>query len=98
MRAQLEHIAAAAKLPNVTLQIVPALSKAHIGLDGGFVLLDLGGADGRLAFVEAQLTGRLVRDEDEVRTLAVRYDRIRAKALSDDDSIDLVATITEEMR
>lgn len=98
MREQLKQVAEVAGLPNVTLQIVPALARAHIGLDGGFVILDLGGAEGRLAFVEAQLTGRLVRDEDEVRTLAVRYDRIRAKALSDDDSLDLVATIMEEMR
>ncbi len=106
MRAQLARLLEITELPHVTVQVVPMLTRAHIGLDGGFILLDLGGEDdrrgpgsltGRLAFIEAQLTGRLVRDEGEVRTLAVRYDRVRAKALSEDDTVKLITSIMESM-
>lgn len=97
MREQLGRLLEIAALPHVIVQVVPMLTRAHIGLDGGFILLDLGGEEGQLAFIEAQLTGRLVRDEDEVRALAVRYDRIRAKALSEDDSVGVITSTMESM-
>jgi plasmid maintenance system antidote protein VapI len=97
MREQLRRLLEIAALPHVIIQVVPMATRAHIGLDGGFVLLDLGQEEGQVAFIEAQLTGRLVRDEQEVRTLAVRYDRIRAKALSEEDSVRLIQTIMEQM-
>jgi hypothetical protein len=98
MRDQLRRLLEIASLPNVIVQIVPMTSLAHTGLDGGFILLDQGGDDGQIAFTEAQLSGRLVRDEEEVRALTVRYDLVRAKALSEDDSLRLIATIMESMR
>jgi transcriptional regulator with XRE-family HTH domain len=98
MRALLGRLLEIAALPHVTVQVVPMLSPAHIGLDGGFVLLDLGREDGQVAFVEAQLSGRLVRDEEEVCTLAGRHDDVRSKALSEDQSASLIRTIMESMR
>ncbi|GAA4637509.1 helix-turn-helix transcriptional regulator [Actinoallomurus vinaceus] len=94
-REQLGQLLKIAKRPNVTIQVIPMSAGAHIGFDGGFVLLSI--EDERVAFVEAQLSGRLIRDEGEVRELAVRYDRIRAKALSEDDSLSLIASIVEAL-
>jgi len=98
MRALLGRLLEIAALPHVTVQIVPMLSTAHIGLDGGFVMLDLGREEGQVAFVEAQLAGRLVRDEEEVCTLAGRHDDVRSKALSEDQSASLIRAIMEDMR
>lgn len=98
MRALLGRLLKTAALPHVTVQVVPMLGPAHVGLDGGFVVLDLGRESGQVAYVEAQLTGRLVRDEEEVGTLAMRYDDIRSKALSEEQSADLIKTIMEDMR
>ncbi len=95
MRGQLAHLLEVADLPNVTLQVVPTRAGAFVGLDGGFILLC--GESGDIAFSEAQLGGRLIRDEDEVNTLEVRYDWIRAKALSEDDSKALITGIMGSM-
>jgi transcriptional regulator with XRE-family HTH domain len=98
MRAQLGQLLEIAALPHVTVQVVPMRARGHVGIDGGFVVLDLGREDGQVGYIEAQLTGRIVRDEDEVATLALRYDDIRAQALSEDQSADLIRTIMEDMR
>ncbi|WP_433179178.1 Scr1 family TA system antitoxin-like transcriptional regulator [Actinoallomurus sp. CA-150999] len=95
LRAQLAHLLELAALRHLTLQVVRVGVGAHVGLDGGFTLLEVG--DEGLAFVEAQLTGRLVRDEGEVKTLWVWYDRIRAKALPEDDSVSLITNIMESL-
>lgn len=94
-QAQLSRLLEIINHPHVTVQVIPAGSGAHVGLDGGFTLLKV--SDGPLAFVEAQLTGRLVRDGGEVETLEVWFDRIRAKAMSEDDSLKLVASIMENL-
>ncbi|MEV5705776.1 helix-turn-helix transcriptional regulator [Actinoallomurus sp. NPDC052274] len=95
LREQLARLLEIAHCPNVTVQVIPTRAGAHVGLDGGFVLLSVD--DERIAFVEAQLSGRLVRDEGESKELAVRYNRIRAKALSEDDSLTLIASILEDL-
>lgn len=98
MHALLGHLLETAALPHVTVQVVPVRSRVHVGIDGGFVVLDLGREDGRVGYVEAQLTGRVIRDEDEVSTLSIRYDDIRSQALSEDQSADLIRMIMEDMR
>lgn len=93
MRAQLARLLEVATMPHVTIQVVPTRVGAYVGLDGGFNLLAT--ADEKVGFSEAQLGGRLIRDETEVRTLEVMYGRIRTKALSEDDSATLIESILE---
>lgn len=97
MRAQLEKILQVAKLRHVTVQVVRVSEGEHVGLDGGFIIVSLG-EEGDLAYVEAQLGGRLIQDEVEVKILDVRYDRIRAKALSEADSLELITSMMERFK
>jgi transcriptional regulator with XRE-family HTH domain len=78
MCEQLRHLIDVADLPFVTLQLVSSQVGSHIGLDGGFIILD--SDEGDVAFAEAQLGGRLIQDEDEVRTLSRRYGHIKSLA------------------
>jgi transcriptional regulator with XRE-family HTH domain len=89
MREQLEHLLTMSELPNVTIQIIPFTAGAHWGMNGEFLILGLDLGD--LAYTEAQISGRLIYDPAEVRRLGVRYDQIRAKALSDEASRVLIA-------
>ncbi|MCO5968440.1 helix-turn-helix domain-containing protein [Actinoallomurus soli] len=79
MRDQIEHLLALAERSSVTLQMVPARSGSHAGLDGGFNVLTT--EEGDIGFVEAPLGGRLVQDEQDVRKLLRRWDGIRSLAL-----------------
>ena len=56
MAAQLAHLAGAARLPNVTIQVVPNI--AHAGLLGGFAIAD------RAAYVETAVAGQVFEDTD----------------------------------
>jgi hypothetical protein len=40
MRAQIDHLAAMAQRPHVTIQIVPASAKAYGGMSGAFAIAD----------------------------------------------------------
>ncbi|GAA2434566.1 helix-turn-helix transcriptional regulator [Actinomadura vinacea] len=88
MRAQLVHLLKAGEFPKVTVQIVPFSAGAHWGMNGEFTILGLD--EGDIAYTEAQIGGRLIYDPAEVQELGVRYDQIRAKALSEDASRKLI--------
>lgn len=84
MREQMARLLEAAELPHVTVRIVPNSAGANAGLDGPFKVITIAGAD--VGYVDAPYGGRLVMDSDEVRGLAVRFDRVGAVALPVDSS------------
>lgn len=97
MKAQLQHLLEMGDLPNITIQVVRELSGAYVGMYGGLIILTM--PEHRdVGYAEAQFGGRLIEDKDQVVELRIRYDRIRAKALSDDDSHALIAQTMEAMK
>jgi transcriptional regulator with XRE-family HTH domain len=95
MREQLAHLIEIGDSPQVTIQIVPASTGHHEGMTGGFQILTL--EDCEVAYAEAQLGGRLIEDSTELRTLRLRYDRIRAQALPIDLSLKMIVSAMEAM-
>jgi transcriptional regulator with XRE-family HTH domain len=97
-RAQLAHLVAAADLPGVDLQVLPAASGAHGGLGSGFVILhfgDLGEPD--MAYVEHALGAtHLVKEPDLDRARLV-FDQLRALALTPIDSIAFIGRVLAEL-
>jgi transcriptional regulator with XRE-family HTH domain len=69
----------------------------HIGSDGNFELITTA-TGANVAYMWAQLGGKLVHDTPEVRELALRYDRIGAKALSEDGSRELIEHRLEHLQ
>lgn len=96
MRAQLQHLADASELPHVILRVIPFEEGAHMGQDGGFVVLTLD--NGELAYVEAPTGGRLVTERSEIGSISLRWARIGAKALPQGPSRDLILKVMETMR
>ncbi|MFC6880084.1 MULTISPECIES: DUF5753 domain-containing protein [Actinomadura] len=94
MTGQLERLIELAERASV--RIVPSGSPAHIGVDGDFELITT--ADGTdIAYVWAQLQGRLVPDASEVRRMSLRYDRIGAQALPEQGSLELIKKVMEHL-
>lgn len=93
MREQLALLLELAQLPNITIRVMPRSVGAHVGRDGSFKIMTVGGAD--VAYTEASEGGRLAPDATDVRSFRVRFDRIGDRALPIDDSISLITQTME---
>ncbi|MFB4318416.1 Scr1 family TA system antitoxin-like transcriptional regulator [Actinomadura sp. 21ATH] len=95
MAEQLEHLLAMADLPHVSLRVIPFASGAHVGVDGSLQILSLGARN--VAYSGAQNGGRLIESPGEVRELSVMFDRIGAKAASEDASREIIKQYLERL-
>lgn len=68
---------------------------AHPGLGGAFVIGSFDGSPD-VVYLESTGEGHVVDRPDEVRTITAAYDAIRAKALPDRASLDLITKVMEQ--
>nr|WP_051300220.1 DUF5753 domain-containing protein [Actinomadura rifamycini] len=94
MREQLWHLIELSKHPRIVIRIVPREVGAHRGHDGAFQVQTVGTRD--VAYVGAQIGGRLIEGGDEVRTLALWFDQIGACAWSKGASRELIERETRK--
>ena len=85
MAAQLAHLTGVARLPNVTIQVVPDIE--HAGLLGGFAITD------RAAYAETAVGGQVFEEPEIIAGLLTRFDTLRNEALRGSESL----TVTERM-
>lgn len=90
MAAQLAHLAGVARLPNITIQVVPNVE--HPGLLGGFAIAD------RAAYVETAVAGQVFEDPEIVAGLLTRFDMLRNEALRKSESLALIERMCEEWK
>ncbi|MEV8440148.1 helix-turn-helix transcriptional regulator [Actinosynnema sp. NPDC051121] len=94
MRAQLEHLVEAAKAPNVTLQVIPLSSGAHLGMPGEFVVMEFEDSlDADLIHVDGQAGEIFLESEADIKRFRDGFDHLVAVAKSPDDSVKSIAEI-----
>ncbi|MFE5830266.1 helix-turn-helix domain-containing protein [Streptomyces sp. NPDC056488] len=93
MREQIDHILDICARRNIDIQIMPQTRGHHAGLDGPMRLLETP-ENKWYAYCEGQESGQLISDTKVVSILQKRYARMRAQALSAEDSVSLL----QEMR
>jgi len=99
MRAQLSHLADAAALPHITLQVVPYSAGAHAGMLGSFVILQFDDeTDPDVIYLDSMAGNLFLESEIEVRRYRLAFEHLRAVAMSPDGSRAHVAAIRDEMR
>lgn len=89
MREQLQHLITAAGCPRITLQVVPLDVGAHPGVGGPIVLLSFRGCPDIVYFDHAG-GGQVVDRADEVAEATYQFEALRAEALPQSASIELV--------
>ncbi|HXV91936.1 MAG TPA: helix-turn-helix transcriptional regulator [Pseudonocardia sp.] len=92
--AQLAHLAEAARLPTVTLRIVPRTAMSVVLAKSGFSVLgfgDLGEPD--IAYVEHALGALFVEREADVARARLILDRLRSEALSPGESLAMIGQV-----
>ncbi|MFC7382450.1 helix-turn-helix domain-containing protein [Sphaerisporangium rhizosphaerae] len=94
MREQLRRLLDAAELPNVTIQIMPLDATPHPGIMGGFSLVVFPGALPDIVLLE-NLSGATYIEGEDAIPFARGIDRIRASALSVEDSLARIVHLAE---
>ncbi|AGJ54071.1 helix-turn-helix transcriptional regulator [Streptomyces sp. NPDC053705] len=95
MREQWRHLLEVGTLRNVEVQVMPAGSGFHAGLDGPFVLVETSELR-RLGYIEAQEIGCIVSDPADVSAFALRYGKLRSQALNARESARLIEQLVGE--
>ncbi|MFF3841429.1 helix-turn-helix domain-containing protein [Streptomyces sp. NPDC001930] len=93
MREQIDHILDICARRNIDIQIMPQTRGHHAGLDGPLQLLETT-ENKWYAYCEGQRAAHLISEAKEVSILQKRYARMRAQALSAEES----ASLLREMR
>ncbi|MFC4911939.1 helix-turn-helix domain-containing protein [Actinomadura gamaensis] len=89
MIGQLDYLLDISSDPKVSVRIVPRAAGHHPGHDGPIQILKVGSerlGSREVAYVGAQLGGRLIEGGDEIGALTIRSDQIGDLALSKGDS------------
>lgn len=95
LREQIRCLREYARLPFLSIQIVPTARQTHAALDGPMVLLETPDHD-QLAYIEGQRVSFLVDDPDEVSVLLQKCGMLRSQALSPEESVRLLDDLLGE--
>jgi len=90
MAAQLAHLAGVARLPGITIQVVP--ETAHPGVLGGFAIAE------RAAYVETAVAGQVFEDAGILAELITSFDTLRNEAFRGSESLTLIERMCEEWK
>jgi hypothetical protein len=93
MRAQLDHLVESAKLPYVTIQVIPFSRGAHPAMDSMFDILEFGAAAPTVVYVEGLMGWLYLERSQDIQRYRQVHEYLRTAALSPKESIELVAEI-----
>jgi hypothetical protein len=96
MSGQLLHLVELSGRPNVIIQVVPAGAGYHPGLAGAFMIAKFDGTE--VGFADDTLKGQVIEEHDQVSTLSRAWENIRALALPQAASIELIAKVAEQWK
>ena len=97
MAEQMDHLGTIASLPHVDVQVIPFAAGAHPGTPGAFVVLGFADpVDQDVVYIET-MAGDLYPEVDtDVQGAMQAFDRLRAMALSPDDSASMIRDAAKE--
>ncbi|MFC8097569.1 helix-turn-helix domain-containing protein [Streptomyces sp. NPDC057363] len=95
MRGQLAHLLSFQDNPRINVQVLPFSAGAHAGLQGSFNLYRFA-RDPAIVYTEGYGTGHPTANPESVKDCSLRYDHLRAAALSLKDSAELIRRVMEE--
>jgi hypothetical protein len=98
MAAQLQHLAASADLPQVTLQALPYAVGGHPGMPGSFVIMRFADAGaGDVVYIETQASTLFLESEADLGRFIGIFEHLRALALPPDESVDLIRGVAHNL-
>jgi hypothetical protein len=97
MRAQLEHLVAAAALDPVELQVLPTSTGAHPAMGGAFTVLSFDGlGEPDVGYVEHPMGSVHIEKEEDVARARLVFDHLRSVAHSPAESVALIERVAAQ--
>jgi transcriptional regulator with XRE-family HTH domain len=98
MAEQLGHLIEAAKLPNVTLQVLPFTSGEHAGMDGEFTILHYRDtSDPDVVYIENTGSDLYLERPEVTRRYSKIFDHLRAAAQNPGESVRTLDTLQSQL-
>jgi transcriptional regulator with XRE-family HTH domain len=98
MSRQFQHLASIAKLPNVTIQVVPFAAGPHPGMNGPFEVVQFADTpDENIVFLEGPRGDIISEDPVETENYLKIFTRITAASLGPSDSVKRLLQAAGEM-
>jgi len=94
MRDQVNHLIEMARRPSIVLQVIPTSIGAHEGFRGPFTIAELEGAQS-VAYQDTAVRGQVIEDAEDIASLVVAWDTIKAEALPRSASLALAEEIAK---
>ncbi|MBD0692463.1 helix-turn-helix domain-containing protein [Streptomyces sp. CBMA123] len=98
MRGQLEKLLELAVLANVTIQVMPATTGVHQGMNGPFSKLGFPGSDLDVVLLEGLLTSEWVEDPQRVSVFDRAFREIAAEAWPVSQSLDFITEQKDRLK
>jgi hypothetical protein len=103
MRGQLQRLMELAHLPNVTLQVIPFAAGAHPAMPGPWSILqpppdEDGLPDTATVYLETVISQILLEDQQQVAEYEIAFQRLIAKALPVEHTINMIATAARDLQ
>jgi transcriptional regulator with XRE-family HTH domain len=95
MQEQMTHLAAMARRPNITVQVIPRQG-AHVGLTGAFALAET--ADAFVGHLEHIADGLMTDSPAMVALASTRFDSLKADAYRRSESLTLIEEMAEKWK
>jgi hypothetical protein len=97
MARQLERLMEAARLPQVTLRVLPFTAGAHIGVTGSFVIFSFSSTSDLDVVVLDHLTSSLYLErKEDLQAYTEAFNALRAHALSPADTLEYIAATADD--
>jgi transcriptional regulator with XRE-family HTH domain len=99
MKEQLQKLLDIARLPHVSIQVLPLDAPPHVGMSGGFTVVGFPETSDLDVVLLEHLTSALyVEDAAEVSRYGSAFEHLRAAALPFDETADLIATLKDTIQ
>ncbi|GGM39238.1 transcriptional regulator [Longimycelium tulufanense] len=98
MREQLEHLLKRARLPNVTLQVLPEAVGAFPGIGTSYHLVTFEEDEPGAVYLEHLMDGVHIEEEDDLKAYTLNFGRLSSMALSPDKSARRIQEIIRAWR
>ncbi|MEU9885221.1 helix-turn-helix transcriptional regulator [Sphaerisporangium sp. NPDC051011] len=98
MREQMDHLIKAVNDEQATLQVLPFTAGVHPAMAGQFVILDfIEPSDAPVVYLETDTEELYLETPEQIAHYNVIFDYLRAMALGPDESVQLIARMTEDL-
>lgn len=98
MSTQLDHVTAAARKHDVTVQVIPFSAGAHSAMDSTFTVLDFAGSVSSVVYVEGLVGWIYLERPHDIARYERIFERLQSSALGPQESVELIARISADFR